>query len=236
MLYTEIQQVNQMENELTLNFYGIKIRVIAPMDFILKIRHDFSYLKANAPATLTAAADSYYDDESDFTTFTNLKHITYMQWIKSATGEHGRIDYMPTEEFQEQYPYVEYSGNPAGKASIYTKRGTRYFYNCKWDEAVTVRAFYQMRHGAFANDNALHLFEPDEIGFQAIVCGVLAAVQDVLKGVQISQKGMQMIQQKEYWINELIRHDLVKPGQEIKIKPNHRKIAFVRDEDPYDWA
>lgn len=199
-------------------------------------RHNFTYLRATAPATHDLVADEYYVDESDFS-FTNFKEIIFLQWIKSGTGENGRIKYLPQQDFVNRYPYVEYSGNTDGKPKHYTRVGTRYFFNCQLDETVTLRAWYQQLHGNFAGDSTSHSFDPDNLGFQAIVACVLSEAQEAIPGLQLSQKAIETAQRKEYWINQLIEYDLNRANEPIEIEPLHRRTdSSAGVTDPYSWV
>ena len=199
-------------------------------------RHNFSYLRESTPATHALAAGDYYVDESDFS-FTNFKEIIFLQWIKSSTGENARIKFMPQQAFLDRYPYVEYSGNSDGKPGYYTRIGTRYFLNCQLDEAVTLRAWYQKLHGNFTDDATPHSFDPDNLGFQAIVSAVLSEAQEAIPGLQLSQKAIEAVQRKEYWINQLIEYDLNRANEPIEIEPLHRQTEGVGSMiNPYNWV
>lgn len=199
-------------------------------------RHNFSYLRATTPATYTLSAGDYYVNESDFS-FTNFKEVIFLHWIKSSTGENARIHFLPQQDFLSRYPYVEYSGNSQGKPRYYTRIGSRYLFSSQLDEAVTVRAWYQKLHGNFADDTAEHLFDPDNLGFQAIVASVLSEAQEAIPGIQLSQKAMEAVQRKEYWINQLIEYDLSRSNEPIEIEPLHRRGQGTADvTDPYDWV
>ena len=198
-------------------------------------RHNFTYLRATAPATHDVTANEYYIDESDFS-FTNFKEILFLQWIKSSTGENARINYLPQQDFLARYPYVEYSGSTDGKPKYYTRIGTRYFFSCKLDETVTMRACYQQLHGNFADDATSHSFDPDNLGFQAIVACVLSEIHEALPGLQLSDKVVEAIQRKEYWINQLIEYDLRRANEPIEVEPLHRQDTAWPDViDPYNW-
>jgi hypothetical protein len=198
----------------------------------ISLRHNFTYLAANAPATHAVAANEYYIDEADLS-FTNLKEILYLQWIVSARGESGKLKWIPFREYQQRFPYVEYSGNTDGKPVYYTKYGNRIFFNCQLDEAVTMRAFYQKTHGVFAT---VHLFQPDNIGFQAIVACVLSECRELLPGLEWSQAAIQALEKKELWIQQLIKHDMVNSDEDIEMEPAHRKDYDTGAESPYSWV
>lgn len=199
-------------------------------------RANFAYLRATTPATYSLSANDYYVDESDFS-FENFKEILFLQWIKSSSGESGQIKYLPQQNFLTRYPYIEYSGNSTGKPKYYTRIGTRYLFNCQSDEAITVRAWYQKLHGNFASDSAPHLFDPDNLGFQAIVSAVLSEVHEAIPGLQLSNKVIEAAQRKEYWIGQLIEYDSARVNEPIRITPKHRDYDGAGDiTDPYNWA
>lgn len=198
-------------------------------------RHNFSYLAANAPATAAIAADVYYLDESDFS-FTRLKEIFRLQWIKSSTGEHADIDWLPPQKFIDRFGYVEWAGNSDGKPYFYTRFKNRFHFNVQADEAITARAWYYQYHGNFADDDAVHVFQPDNMGFQAIVAGVLKELHIALPGMEISKKALSAAQQYESWIAQLIAHDESQADEEIQILPAHKDHYSRMDSDPYDWV
>ena len=160
----------------------------------------------------------------------------FFQWIKSATGENAEIKSLPYIKFLRKYPYVEYSGNSDGKPKYYTRYANRLFFNCQLDETVTARAFYQKTHGSFANDAAEHSFQPDNIGFQAIVAFVLSELRESLPGVKLSPAVAAAIAKKDYWVNKLIEHDLVNAHEEIEIEPLHKIDYPDTTINPYDWV
>ena len=198
-------------------------------------RHNFTYLRANAPATADLSADAYYFDESDFS-FANFKEIIFLQWVKAGTGENGRIGFLPQQDFLSRYPYVEYSGNSDGKPTYYTKIGTRYFLNCQLDEAVTIRAWYQQLHGNFSDDGDSHLFDPDNLGFQAIISCVLSEIHEAIPGLQLTAKTAEAIQRKEYWINQLIEYDIGRSNEPIEVEALHKRQVSSSVTDPYSWT
>lgn len=198
-------------------------------------RHNFSYLRATAPATHDVIADEYYIDESDFS-FTNFKEILLLQWAKASSGENARIKFLPFPDFIERYPYVEYSGNTDGKPKHYTKTGTRYLFNCQLDETVTMRAWYQQLHGNFVNDAAVHSFDPDNLGFQAIVSIVLSEIHDALPSLEVSKKAGMAMQKSEIWIDRLIRADLIKSDQPIEFEWSEQRTGEAGITNPYEWV
>jgi hypothetical protein len=228
-LYEYCPKVNvTSHNTLTDNLCDLAVEEIS-------LRHNFTYLRANAPATHDITANEYYVDESDFS-FTSLKEIMFLQWIKSGTGENAPIDFLPERDFLKRYPYVEYSGNTDGKPIHYTRYANRLFFNCQLDETVTARAFYQKVHGNFTDDNTSHAFQPDNLGFQAIVACVLSEVKEALPGMEVTPAGQQAMSKKEIWIEQLIRYDMVKSNEQIEIEPADKRSGEAGITNPYDWV
>lgn len=201
----------------------------------ISYRHNFRSLMATTPKTHDIEADEYYVDESDFE-FTNFKEIRYMMWLKSSTGEHSHIKFKPTERFFRDHPYVDYTGNTQGKPRFYTRTGTRIQFNCQLDETVTLRIWYQQKHGNFASDETSHSFEPDNLGFQAIVATVLGEIHDALPGIQLSPKAQIAMLKKEYWISKLIEIDLMKSDEEIEMGENIDGETSEGETQPYSWV
>ena len=201
----------------------------------ISLRHNFTYLRATTPATHDITADEYYVDEADFS-FTNLKEILFLQWIKSATGENAEIKFLPFQTFQKRYPYVEYSGNTDGKPAYYTKYGNRLHFNCQLDETVTARAFYQQTHGDFANNDTAHSFQPDNIGFQAIVAFVLSELRESIPGLDVGATALAAIAKKDMWVSKLIEHDLINDHEEIEIEPMDKVVFSGGVTNPYEWV
>lgn len=198
-------------------------------------RHNFSYLRATSPATHDAAANEYYMDESDFS-FTNLKEIYFLEWIKAATGENARIEWLPENEFRRRFRYVEYSGKADGKPAFYTRSGNRFFFNCQFDEAATIRAWYQKYHGAFAGDSTSHSFQPDMIGFNAIVAVALAESQTMIPGLVLNPKAQSAAGTAEYWISQLVQADIGKNEEGVKLAPKQYRRGSGGETSPYDWV
>lgn len=201
----------------------------------ISMRHNFRYLVATAPATHDAVADEYYVDHSDFT-FTNFKEIKRFEWIKSATGEYSKLIWMPTDEFLDRFPYPDYSSRTSGKPTRYTRIGTRYMVNCPVDEVVTWRIWYQKYHGAFADDDTSHSFDPNMLGFQAIVASVLAEIHNALPGLELSPKVKTQIGLQEYWINKLIAADISHIDEPVEMQENKDAVGIAPIESPYGWA
>jgi len=198
-------------------------------------RHNFRCLAATAPASHDVTEGEYYIDEADFT-FTNFKEITRMQWVKAATGEHGRIKYKHPGAFDRDYPYLDYAGRTGGKPQFYTQKGTRYFFNCPLDETVSVRAWYQMKHGNFASDDAVHLFDSDNLAFQAIVSITLSELHDALPGFELSPKAQFAIQKSGVWVSQLIESDRGRTDEEIVLGAYEDRNPSGGDNDPYSWV
>lgn len=201
----------------------------------ISLRHNFTYLRATTPATHDIVADEYYVDESDFS-FTNLKEILFLQWIKSATGENAEIKFLPNTTFQRRYPYVEYSGNTDGKPKHYTKYGNRLHFNCQLDETVTARVFYQQLHGNFSGGTAAHSFQPDNVGFQAIVAFVLSELRESIPGLDVGPKALAAIAKKDVWVQKLIEHDNINAHEEIELEPLDKTEHQGGVTDPYEWV
>jgi len=201
----------------------------------ISYRHNFRYFAISTPVTHDLLEGEYYVDESDFS-FTNLKEIRFMQWIISSDGSHGRIKWKPAERFLMDHPFVDYSNHTTGKPEYYTKIGTRYYFNRPADETITVRIWYQKTHGNFTDDTTSHSFEPDNLGFQAIVATVLAELHDALPGMEISLKAEQAIQKKEYWISKLIEADMKKADEEIIMLGNTDRDTSEGEISPYSWV
>ena len=201
----------------------------------ISLRHNFTYLRANAPATHDITANEYYVDEADFS-FTSLKEILFFQWIKSGTGENAPIRWLPYQDFLKKYPYVEYSGNTDGKPIYYTRYANRLFFNCQLDETVTARAFYQKVHGNFSADGSSHAFQPDNVGFQAIVACVLSEAREALPGLEWTEVALTTLQKKELWIQQLIKYDSVNANEEVELEPAHKADGEQGITNPYDWV
>jgi hypothetical protein len=197
--------------------------------------YNFSYLRATSPATHDVVADEYYVDESDFS-FTNLKEILFLEWIKSTTGENAQITYLPQKQYHDMFRYVSYSGNTNGKPMFYTRIGKRLMFNCQLDETVTVQAWYQQYHGAFAADETSHSFEPDMLGFNAIVSVALQEAQSLIPGLQLNPKANFVISKASYWIEELIKADGNRADEEIRMAPKHSRDVRGGVTDPYYWV
>ena len=114
--------------------------------------------------------------------------------------------------------------------------GTRYFFSCQFDEAVTLRAWYQQLHGDFADDNAVHLFDPNNLGFQAILACVLSEVHEALPGLQLTEKTVEAINRKEYRIGQLVNYDIGRANEPIEIEPQHKRSGSVGITSPYNWV
>ena len=201
----------------------------------ISMRHNFRALAGETPAEHTIEADDYYIDETDFS-FTNFKELRSLIWLNSTTGEHALLTWKPQEKFQRDHSYLDYSGVTSGKPRFYTRIGTRYFFNCPFDEEVTGRAWYQKVHGDFADDDAVHLFSPDNMGFQAIIACVLAEIQEALPGMDVSKKAIASLQKKEYWIGKLIDMDIIKANETIEMGENTDSEGSRNDTNPYGWV
>ena len=199
-------------------------------------RFNFSYLAANAPATHAVVADEYYIDEADFG-FTDFKEILFLEWIKPATGENARITHLPKLDFLNRFRYIEYSDNTTSKPSYYTRLGTRYLFNIKVDEEITVRAWYQQYHGAFATDDTPHEFSPDMLGFNAIVSGVLAEAQVAIPALVLTNKAVSEASRKEFHIQKLIEADNLRTDEGMEIGfMNRGRGGGMGLTSPYDWT
>ena len=228
-VYEYIPQANvTSHNTLTDNLCDLAVEEIS-------LRHNFRVLSASTHKEHAVSAGEYYVDESDFT-FTNFKEIRLLMWLKSTTGEYGILKWKPQGSFQKDHPYLDYSGATRGKPTFYTRIGTRYFFNCPFDEGVTARAWYQQVHGNFADDDTSHSFESDDLGFQAIVACVLSELHEALPGLQLSQKAQMAISKKEYWINKLIESDIIKSNEEIEMLENVDRETSEGDISPYSWV
>jgi hypothetical protein len=197
--------------------------------------HNFSYLRATTPATHDVTADEYSIAESDFS-FTNIKEVLFLEWIKSSTGENARIHYLPERDFHDRYRYISYSGNTDGKPRHYTRVGNTFLFNCQLDETVTVRAWYQQYHGTFADDDASHSFVPDMLGFHAIVCVCLQECHRLLPGLQLSPKAQAAAGNAMYWIEKLIDADLNRADEPVEFVPQYKKDTQGGITDPYYWV
>lgn len=202
----------------------------------ISLRHNFTYLRATTPATYSAAQGTYYIDESSFS-FTNFKELLDLQWIKTTTGENAPIRWLPEEDFRKRYPYVEYSGNTQGKPVHYTRYANRIHLSHMFDEAVTVRAYYQQLHGNFTDDTTSHSFQPDNMGYQALLSCVVGELREVMPGLAWTQIALQCLQKKSLWIEQLIIHDLRNADEEIEIEPADRRMEdYASVTDSYDWV
>ena len=197
-------------------------------------QHNFSYLRATAPATHDVVADEHYVDESDFS-FTNFKEILFLEWIKSSTGENAQIRYLPEKDFRDRFRYVEYSGNTDGKPTFYTRSGQRLFFNRQLDETVTVRAWYHKLHGALTSDATEHSFVPDMLGFNAIVSVALSEAHMFVPGLVLNKKAQAAASFAQYWVDKLIAADLDRADEGIEITPKHMKDSSGGLTDPYYW-
>lgn len=201
----------------------------------ISLRNNFTYLRSTDPATYTASEGTYYIDEASFS-FTNFKELIDLQWIKSTSGENAFIKWLPEKDFRKRYSYVEYSGNTEGKPPYYTRYGNRIHLSCAFDEAVTVRAYYQQTHGNFADDDTSHSFQPDNVGFQAIVACALSELRESLPGLAWTQIALQCLQKKEMWIQQLINHDLINTDEEIELEPADKRDEEAGITDAYEWV
>lgn len=201
----------------------------------ISLRHNFSYLRATTPVSYSASAGIYFVDESSFS-FTNLKELLYLQWIKPATGENAPITWLPERDFQKRFPYVEYTDNETGKPRYYTRYGNRLHLSNMLDEAVTIRAFYQQLHGNFTDDTTEHSFQPDNLGFQAIVASVVGEIREALPGLAWSQIAIQCLQKKEFWIQALLAHDLDSADELIELEPADKRMEESSITDSYHWV
>jgi len=202
---------------------------------LVSARNNFSYLNVSEPATHDITADEYTVAEGDFS-MTSFKEIRMFEWIKAATGENSRIKYLPIREFHDRFRYISYSGNTPGKPTFYTRQGNSLLFNCQVDETITARIWYSKYHGNFANDSASHLFQPDNIGFQAIICTALTELRRLIPGVEVPQQALAAAQFAEYWIERLIEEDIGKSDEGVKIAPADKKENYSSTSDPYDWV
>jgi len=199
-------------------------------------RYNFSYFQNPTVATEALAAGEYTKTEGDFTTFTNLKEILQLEWINSSTGEYGDIKWMPFRQFLKRYPYHDYSSRTRGKPDKYTKVGDDIILNRPADEAITLRAWYQQYHGAFATDTTSHGFIPNMLGFQAIVACVLNEVHDLIPGIEMSKKAMQEMAKKEAYIAALIDDDKSKVDEPFELNENVDSPGIAPETSPYGWV
>ena len=202
---------------------------------IVSSRHNFTYLRETTPATHDIAAAEYSVAESEFS-FTNFKEALFFEWINSTTGENARIRYLSERQFHDRYRYISFSGVTSGKPKYYTRVGKTFLLNCPLDEDVTARVWYQKYHGAFTDDDTSHGFEPNMLGFQAIVCVALQEVQRFVPGLQLSQKAQAAAMNAEVWIERLIQADLIKSDEDIEIEPLHTRGSSGGQTDPYSWV
>ena len=166
----------------------------------------------------------------------DFKEIRYIMWLKSSTGEHGQIKWKPPESFFHDHPYVDYTGNTESKPSYYTQVGSRLYFNCPANETITIRIWYQGKHGNFDSDSDSLRFEPDNIGFQAIVATTLAELHEALPAMEISPKAALAMQKKEYWINKLIEIDIMRSNEEIQMQENVDRDTSEGQTQPYSWV
>ena len=166
----------------------------------------------------------------------DFKSVRHMMWLKSGTGERGRITWKPAERFFRDHPYVDYSGNTGGKPRFYTKVGSRFFFNCQVDETITIRIWYQGLHGNFSNDAISHSFDSDNLAFQAIVACVLAQIPEAITGIELSPKATAAAAKKEFWINRLIEADIMKADEEIQMGENVDRETSEGETQPYGWV
>lgn len=197
-------------------------------------QYNFSYLRATSPATHDVSANEYTVAETDFS-FTNLKEVLFLEWVKSGTGENARIHWLPEQEFHDRYRYVSYSGNTDGKPRHYTRAGKTFLFNCQLDETVTVRAWYQQYHGAFTDDATEHNFVPDMLGFNAIVAVALQEAHRLIPGIQLNPKAQSAASYAQYWVEELIKADAQRADEEVKLFPKYKRDSSGGVTDPYHW-
>lgn len=196
--------------------------------------HNFTYLAVSTPATHDITEGEYTVDEDHFS-MTNVKEILFFEWIKAATGENSRLNYLPPREFHEMFRYVSYASQTKGKPHYYTRQGGLLLFNCPLDETVTARIWYQKYHGAFAADASSHLFEPDKIGFQAIVSTCLTEIHRLIPGVELSQKASVAAKFAEYWVEKLIEADMARADETPKLRANIHRDSKGGLTDPYNW-
>ena len=214
-------------NDLTDNLADLAVEVISA-------EHDFTYLRSTTPATHDVLQTEYTVAESDFS-FTNLKEITHLQWVKAATGEHNNITHLPEQEFHARYGYVSYSGNSEGKPMHYTRAGNTLLFNCALDETVTVRAWYQQYHGNFTDDNTSHSFQPDNLGFQVIVAVILQELHTSIPGLELSPKAQAALMKASVYVGKLVMADLDKASEPIVLRAAHTKHEDTVY-NPYNWT
>lgn len=202
----------------------------------ISARHNFSYFAEATVATVAVAAGVASKTEANFTSFTNLKEILRLEWIKSATGENSEIKWMSHREFLKRFPYYDYSSRTRSKPSHYTRLETTFMLSCPLDETVDLRAWYQTFHGAFSTDTASHKFQPDMLGFQAIVACVLAEAHDLLPGIDVSPKVQIEMMKKEAYIQQLIHYDMSRANEPWEMIENVDTPGIAPDESPYGWT
>lgn len=201
----------------------------------ISYRHNFNFLSESTPIDVSLSEGDYSITKTTFG-FTDFKEIIHMLWLISTTGSNAKIMYKPRKRFLLDYPYIDYSGITGGKPTFYTWIENTVFFNCPADEDITIRVWYQKTHGNFTDDSTSHLFEPDNLGFQAIIAVALSEIQEALPGMEISQKTALVMQKKEYWINQLIEIDMTKADQEIEMGENIDLKTSAGITDPYAWV
>jgi len=229
-VYEYVPQMNVTSHDTTLdNLIDLAAEEISS-------RYNFSYFQNPTVATVALAAGIYSKTESNFTTFTNLKEILQLEWINSTTKEYGEIKWMPFRQFLKRYPYHDDTARTRGKPDKYTKVGSTILLNRPVDEAITLRAWYQQYHGAFAADTTSHGFIPDMLGFQAIVACVLNEAHDLIPGIEMSQKAMQEMAKKEAYMAALIDADKSKVDEPFEMAENVDSPGIAPEESPYGWV
>jgi len=232
-----INQVYQYIPQMNVDSHGTALDTLIDIAAEeISSRYNFSYFQNVTPASTSISAGSYTETESNFASFTNMKEILQLEWIKSDTGEHGTLKWMPFRAFLKRYPYHDYSNRTRGKPDKYTKAGSTIILNRPADEGISLRAWYQQLHGAFAADTTTHSFEPNMLGFQAIVSCVLNEAHDLIPGIEMSKKAMQEMAKKEAYIAALIDADKSKVDEPFEMSENADSPGIAPEESPYGWV
>lgn len=198
-------------------------------------RHDFRKLRYG-PEDYSASANEYNWSISDLVdaSYTEIKHTITLMWLKSSTGEVGKINYLTPDVFLGRYPYVDYASRDTGKPVFYTEINSKYYVNVPLDEAVTLRHYYQRYHPQISGSETI-LFDPPNIAMMAVVAAAISEINDALPGLDLSPKAQAAMMRKEFWINRLIEYDL-KRADPIELGSLERGDWRTFETDPYAWV
>lgn len=206
----------------------------------ISYKYNFNALRGMAEATL--AADAYYVSAP-----TDFKESIMTFWLLSSTGESGKIRWRGEKWYHERFQYPDYSDRGTGTPKYFTKIGDYLYFNCKADQAYTIRTWYQKFHQDFTTlaaggtvDDETHLFKPNILGMMTIASWVLTQMKQLLP---LPQEAVQMADQYAFFLGQLIDADSKHADEPMDFEAY---FDADRDErftgggittiDPYDWT